>query len=331
MATIPALTATQGYIVPLTVLFEHCDDRLVYGTIFKQLADKYNDEMAYNIYYVDKQYYTIHEYEEYLEDIAVTDVKTGKKLTWEETMEVNGWRNTTEQEYWDEFSQYGQYLQVDDDGLYYGMGYKQKDYVTWAGDIKDNPRKDQTYCDRILWIGRHGNDPAGELPPASQDYSPVPFYQEPLESPLDPDVKAKYPLVASNGRLPYYHHSTLRNIPYLRETYPVPEIWIDPQAAAERGIETGDWVNVKSQRCEEQESSRTAFTRGRSSRRESTRGACTWSASGTPSSSKRARTHARAGRRATGTSYRARRAAQSRDGHVHVARRACSGGEVGQA
>lgn len=243
----------KGYIVPLTVLFEHCDDRLVYGTIFKQLADKYNDEMAYNIYYVDKQYYTIHEYEEYLEDIAVTDVKTGKKLTWEETMEVNGWRNTTEQEYWDEFSQYGQYLQVDDDGLYYGMGYKQKDYITWAGDIKDNPRKDQTYCDRILWIGRHGNDPAGELPPASQDYSPVPFYQEPLESPLDPDVKAKYPLVASNGRLPYYHHSTLRNIPYLRETYPVPEIWIDPQAAAERGIETGDWVNVKSQRCEEQE------------------------------------------------------------------------------
>ena len=80
--TIPALTATQGYIVPLTVLFERCDDRLVYGTIFKQLADKYNDEMAYNIYYVDKQYYTIHEYEEYLEDIAVTDVKTGKKLTW---------------------------------------------------------------------------------------------------------------------------------------------------------------------------------------------------------------------------------------------------------
>ena len=136
----------------------------------------------------------------------------------------------------------------------YGMGYKGKDYTTWARDIKDNPRKDQTYCDRILYIGRHGNDPeVKEMPPASADYSPVPFYREPLESPLDPEVKAKYPLVASNGRLPYYHHSTLRNIPYLRETYPVPELWIDPDAAAERGIVTGDWVNIKSRRCEEQE------------------------------------------------------------------------------
>lgn len=236
----------NGFIVPCTLLFEHCDDRLVYGTIFKKLADDYDDEMAYNIYYKDKQYYTIDEYEEYLRDIAI------KGMSWEETREVNGWRNSTEQEFWEAWT-YEQYLEVDDDGRYIGMGYKKLDYTTIAHDIEDDPRKNQMYGDRIIDIGRHGHDPAGELPPCSVDYSPVPFYVEPLESPLDPEVKEKYPIVCSNGRLPYYHHSTLRNIPYLRETYPVPEIWIDPQAAAERSIETGDWVNVKSRRCEQQE------------------------------------------------------------------------------
>ena len=235
----------NGFIVACALLFEDVDDRLIYGTIFKKLADDYNDPYAYNVYYVDQEYYTIRERDQYLQDIAI------KGMTWEETKAVNGWRNSTEEEFWDAF-EYEQYKQVDDDGLYYGMGYKGLDYTTWAGDIEDNPRKNQMYCDRIVYIGRHGEDPLGELPPASQDYSPVPFFVEPADY-QEEDTRTKYPLVCSNGRLPYYHHSTLRNIPFLRETYPVPEIWIDPQSAAERGIETGDWVNIKSKRCEEQE------------------------------------------------------------------------------
>lgn len=132
------------------------------------------------------------------------------------------------------------------------MGYKGLDYTTWAEDIEDNPRKNQMYMDRLLYICRHGDDPAGELPPTSQDYSTVPFYVEPADF-QESDTREKYPIICSNGRLPYFHHSTLRNIPYLRETYPVPEIWIHPEAAGPRGIKTGDWVKITSKRCEENE------------------------------------------------------------------------------
>ncbi|MBE6466488.1 molybdopterin-dependent oxidoreductase [Denitrobacterium detoxificans] len=237
----------NGFIVSCALTYEHVDDRLIYGTLFKQLADKYNDKYAYNAYYVDQEYYTIRERDDYLADIAI------KGMTWEETKQVNGWRNTTEQEFWDLWDgMLDQHLKVGEDGLYLGMGYKGLDYTTWAEDIKDNPRKNQMYCDRIMQIGRTGDDPAGELPPCTVDYSPVPFYVEPADF-QEEEIREKYPLICSNGRLPYFHHTTLRNIPYLRETYPVPELWIHPEAASERGISDGDWVNIKSQRCEENE------------------------------------------------------------------------------
>lgn len=49
-----------------------------------------------------------------------------------------------------------------------------------------------------------------------------PYYLEPAESPTG-EIAKKYPLVLTSGRIPMYHHGTLRNIPYLREIYPVPE------------------------------------------------------------------------------------------------------------
>ena len=50
--------------------------------------------------------------------------------------------------------------------------------------------------------------------------------------------------------IPYFHHGTLRNNPYIREIYPAPEVWISPEYAEEHGIATGDWVNVKSPRTD---------------------------------------------------------------------------------
>ena len=41
----------------------------------------------------------------------------------------------------------------------------------------------------------------------------------------DDDTAREYPLVMTNGRVPFYHHSTLRNAAAMRELYPVPEIW----------------------------------------------------------------------------------------------------------
>ena len=42
----------------------------------------------------------------------------------------------------------------------------------------------------------------------------------------------------TNGRVPFYHHSTLRNAAAMRELYPVPEIWIYPDVAKAYGIAT---------------------------------------------------------------------------------------------
>ena len=87
-----------------------------------------------------------------------------------------------------------------------------------------------------------------ELEPADQDYDPLPYYLEPVESPLNEQLAGEYPLVLTGGRVPYYHHNTLRNIPWLREMYPAPELWIHPDAAGRYGVEDGAWVWVESRR-----------------------------------------------------------------------------------
>ena len=82
-----------------------------------------------------------------------------------------------------------------------------------------------------------------EFEPADKDYEPLPYYLEPVESPVrDDDTAREYPLVMTNGRVPFYHHSTLRNAAAMRELYPVPEIWIYPDVAKAYGIAPGDWV-----------------------------------------------------------------------------------------
>ncbi len=111
-------------------------------------------------------------------------------------------------------------------------------------------KKLQIYGENFITLGRTGAPYATyPLPPASKDYDPLPYFMEPHESPLEGNELVKeYPLVMTNGRLPYFHHTTLRNIPWLREIYPVPELWIHPKAAATYGISQGDWVWVESKR-----------------------------------------------------------------------------------
>ncbi|MDF3001121.1 MAG: bisC [Bacillota bacterium] len=111
-------------------------------------------------------------------------------------------------------------------------------------------KKCEIYLESMITLGRTGRpfSPC-DLPPASKDYDPLPYYLEPHESPLDGGaLSAEYPLVMTGGRIPFYHHNTLRNIPWLREIYPVPELWIHPQDAAVYGLSEGDWAWVESKR-----------------------------------------------------------------------------------
>lgn len=81
-------------------------------------------------------------------------------------------------------------------------------------------------------------------------YDPLPKHVEPPESPLgDPALVERYPLVLTTGqRILNFFGSELRQSPGLRKTHPDPVVEINPEAAAERGIDDGDWVWIESPR-----------------------------------------------------------------------------------
>lgn len=106
----------------------------------------------------------------------------------------------------------------------------------------------ELYGEVFINLGRTGKPYATQkLPPASKDYDPLPYYIEPAESPKRPIAK-DYPLVLTSGRLPMYHHGTLRNVPFMRELYPVPELWVNPKDARKYGMADGDWAWIESLR-----------------------------------------------------------------------------------
>lgn len=152
---------------------------------------------------------------------------------------------------WEEFKEQApfEYMPKDQWKQYYV--YQQQDPATGKPRGFDTPSKKlELYLESLITLGRTGMPFSPyPLPPASKDYDPLPYYLEPHESPMaETDLSKEYPLVMTNGRIPYYHHTTLRNIAWLREMYPVPEIWIHPTAAKTYGVDHEDWVWVESQR-----------------------------------------------------------------------------------
>jgi anaerobic selenocysteine-containing dehydrogenase len=114
--------------------------------------------------------------------------------------------------------------------------------------FRTSSKKIELYGECFITLGRTGMPfSTYPLPPASKDYDPLPYYLEPDESP-NKEIAKEFPLVMTNGRLPVFHHGTLRNIPMIREIYPVPEIWINPVDASAFGVTHGDWVWIESRR-----------------------------------------------------------------------------------
>ena len=79
------------------------------------------------------------------------------------------------------------------------------------------------------------------------DYDPLPYYEEPPESPVStPELLKDYPLVLyTGGRHLEFFHSEGRQIPALRERIPDPLVEIHPDTAREAEIEDGDWVWIE--------------------------------------------------------------------------------------
>ena len=150
---------------------------------------------------------------------------------------------------WDELKKHNPYTYMPFDKWHQYFVYEKKNPKTGLPNgFKTPSGKLELYGDVFIELGRTGKPYASQkLPPASHDYDPLPYYSEPAESPLRPIAK-QYPLVMTNGRIPMYHHGTLRNIPFLREIYPVPEIWVHPDTCKKYGVKQGDWAWIESRR-----------------------------------------------------------------------------------
>ena len=85
---------------------------------------------------------------------------------------------------------------------------------------------------------------------AEMGYAPLPYCEEPPESPVSrPDIAADYPLVLTTGaRIPYYFNSEHRQIEKLRKAYRDPLADIHPDTAARYGIKNRGWMWIETRR-----------------------------------------------------------------------------------
>jgi len=85
---------------------------------------------------------------------------------------------------------------------------------------------------------------------AEMGYAPLPYYEEPPESPLSrPDVAAEYPLVLTTGaRIPFFFNSEHRQIEQLRKAHRDPIAEIHPETAKRYGIVDREWMWIETRR-----------------------------------------------------------------------------------
>ncbi len=81
-------------------------------------------------------------------------------------------------------------------------------------------------------------------------FDPLPFYEEPPESPVSaPETAAEYPLVLTTGtRINAFFLSEQRQMPSLRKMNPVPLCTLHPETAEKYGIEDGKWMFIETPR-----------------------------------------------------------------------------------
>ena len=107
-------------------------------------------------------------------------------------------------------------------------------------------RKVDVYSEVMIRLARTGFPYMYPMEqPACEDYDPICTFKEPTWSPL---TDTEYPLVLTNGRMPHFHHGTMRHAPFIRELMPEPELKINPETAEKYGIEHMDWVKVTSRK-----------------------------------------------------------------------------------
>ncbi len=82
-------------------------------------------------------------------------------------------------------------------------------------------------------------------------YDPLPYYEEPPESPVStPEIAAKYPLILINGGrfMPQFQSEHRQYGIGLREQHPDPLLQIHPETAAGLDLHEGDWARIETPR-----------------------------------------------------------------------------------
>jgi len=81
-------------------------------------------------------------------------------------------------------------------------------------------------------------------------YAPLPYYEEPPESPLrTPKIAERYPLVlTTGGRISFFFNSEHRQLAKLRKAQRDPVAEIHPESAARFGIANGTWMWIETPR-----------------------------------------------------------------------------------
>jgi len=212
----------------VTSLWETVDETLIWSQLAKACGERGHEmcQKSFDADFMGEEMAYWDSVEEFFDRLTA---RVG--LTWQEFREKAPFEYLPKEEW----RSYGVYRQIED-GL-------PKGFPTPS-------RKLEVYLESMITLGRSGMPfTKTALPRASKDYDPLPYFLEPFESPVTGGKLAEdFPLVMTTGRVPFYHHSTLRNIPMLREMCPVAEIWIHPDTARTYGIAPDDWVWVESQR-----------------------------------------------------------------------------------
>lgn len=211
---------------PVTNLFESADEIMMWGKIAEAMSDPTSDLYDENMEaacsdeligspMVPAYWKTINDYWEWVATMSGDPSIT----TWEEAKAKMPEYSATDDEYWGG-TVYDTYEKLPsetgnsatakkgdlvasstaDANLYTGFSCA-------ARDIVDDPKKCGPYGDNMLYIGRHGNEKF-EMPAAVVDYNPMPYYFTPED---EQNFSDDYPLTLTEGRIPFYHHGTLRN------------------------------------------------------------------------------------------------------------------------
>jgi anaerobic selenocysteine-containing dehydrogenase len=125
-------------------------------------------------------------------------------------------------------------LRADPGGVRVPLATRHRKYAEPAGDaprgFRTPSRKVELYSETF----------------AAHGYPPLPEFAEPGTSPVSrPDLAGRYPLILSSAKLLRFCETQHRSVAALRRAAPDPEVELHPTAAADRGIEAGDWVAIE--------------------------------------------------------------------------------------